>query len=101
MSVPNPFHIFKEYLLAAAVIEFGDLAVGVPGDPLSAQLSFVWRTGKAKSTRRDGKANQCRWADWCAQYRPGSERSDPWHHEQQATRLRRFLRMWLVVCGRP
>jgi hypothetical protein len=41
LSVPNPFHIFKEYLLAAAVIEFGDPAVGVPGDPLSAQLSLM------------------------------------------------------------
>jgi hypothetical protein len=33
--VPNPLHIFKEYLLPAAVIELGGSAVGVAGDSLS------------------------------------------------------------------
>jgi hypothetical protein len=34
-SVPNPFHIFEQNLLATAVIEFGGSAVGVAGYALS------------------------------------------------------------------
>ena len=34
-SVPNPFHILQEHLLAAPDIEFRGSAVGVAGDPLS------------------------------------------------------------------
>ena len=33
-SVPNPLHILEQNLLAAAVIEFGGSAVGVPGNAL-------------------------------------------------------------------
>ena len=32
--VANPFHVFEQDLLAAAVIEFGGPAVGVAGDSL-------------------------------------------------------------------
>jgi hypothetical protein len=34
-SVPNPFHIFEQNLLTAAVIEFRSPAVGMAGDSLS------------------------------------------------------------------
>jgi hypothetical protein len=34
--VPDPFHVFEENLLAAAVIEFRGPAVGVAGDSLAA-----------------------------------------------------------------
>ena len=33
-SIPNPFHVFEENLLSAAVIEFRGPAVGVAGDTL-------------------------------------------------------------------
>jgi len=34
-SVPDPFHILQEYLLAAAVIKFRGAAVDMAGDALS------------------------------------------------------------------
>jgi hypothetical protein len=34
-SVPNPFQIFEEHLLTAAIIKFRSPAVGMPGDSLS------------------------------------------------------------------
>jgi hypothetical protein len=39
--VANPFHVFQEHFLPAAVIEFRRPAVGVPGDPLGGFKSAV------------------------------------------------------------
>jgi hypothetical protein len=41
ISVPNSFHIFEQYLLAAAVIKLRGPAVGVTGNALGSLQSAV------------------------------------------------------------
>jgi hypothetical protein len=41
LSIPNPLHVLKQNLLAAAVIEFRSPAVGAAGDSLSGFESAV------------------------------------------------------------